>query len=286
MELGPQTKTYTLRVKDTELELVEQGAVVCVRCQASYPVEDGILNMLPHTLKGLNLAQLSGQWRLTASAYERPWRLKALTWLGQRDWPPSEEIETLVRMISDKVQVEKLTTHNDFAFYLDLACSTCFYGRNLACALKRGYIPSGTATGTVVSLDNSWAMLQEARKFMAKDDVTGYISLVRADVENLPFIDGAFAGIAGGAILNEFRHPETSLVEATRVLAPGANFVCMNQVAASGKVGRAIQKMLRLQSGLKFFEKDQLAKMFREAKLKLVEQQASGLITINQLVHL
>jgi len=283
LNLAPDTKTYTFRTGDQEIEVVERGAVLCRKCQTSYPVEDGILNMLPHTLKGLNQAQLSGQWKLTAWAYERPWRLKALTWLAQRDWPPSEEIETLIQMLSD-TPPPKMTIHNNLAFYLDLACSTCFYGRNMALALKDGRLDTGTATGTVVSLDNSWAMLQQARKFIQTAGVTGYISLIRADVENLPFINEAFVGIGGGAILNEFQDPDKALQEAARVLAPDANFVCMNQVAASSGWGRAIQKFLSLSSGLNFFEKDQLPQMFQEARLKLKAQQASGLITLNQLV--
>lgn len=282
LELGSGTKTYTLRNGDEEIELVEQGTVECPRCHTIYYVEDGILNMLPHTIKKLNPAQLSGQWQLTAWGYERPWRMKALTWLGGRDWPPSEEINTVLETLAD-VPVEKLTTHNEFAFYLDLACSNAFYGRNIACAIKNNHLATGTANGTVVAVDNSWPMLQEAKKRIAQVDVSGYVSLVRADAENLPFIAEAFVGIGGGAILNEFQHPEKSLREARRVLAPSGNFVCMNQVASSNTIGYAIQQFLGLTSGLKFFKKPELAEMFKQADLHLERQEASGVITINHL---
>lgn len=283
LELGPNTKTYTLRNRDEEIELVEQGTVECPRCHTTYYIEEGILNMLPHTVTGLNPAQLSGQWKLTAWGYERPWRMKALTWLGGRDWPPTEEINTLLAML-DTIHEEKLTTHNEIVFYLDLACSNAFYGRNIACAIKNKRLNLGTASGTVVSVDNSWPMLLEAKKRIAQADVNGYVSLVRADAENLPFIDTAFVGIGGGAILNEFRHPEKSLQEARRTLAPFGNFVCMNQVAASNKIGYAIQQFLGLTSGLKFFKKSELTAMFNAAGLHLERQEASGAITINHLV--
>jgi SAM-dependent methyltransferase/uncharacterized protein YbaR (Trm112 family) len=284
LKLGATTKTYRLKTEWEELELVETGRVVCPRCNMSYFIKDGILNMLPHTLKGLNLAQLSGQWKLTAVAYERIWRMKALTWLGQREWLPSAEIETLIRMIGTETLPQKLTTHNGFAFYLDLACANAFYGRNIAKTLAGHKINTGTATGVVVSLDNSWAMLQEARNYIKQAGLTGYVSLIRADAEFLPFIDHSLAGVAGGGILNEFQNPEKALIEAARVLASNASFVCMNQIAATRNPAQAIQKLFGLSSGLQFFEKAELSQLFEKAGFKLKEQVANGVITINHLM--
>ncbi len=265
-----------------EVETVVKGAVDCLRCRSSYPVQDGILNFLPVRTPNIGVGQWTNQNKLTAWGYERFWRLKALTVLGKRPWPPEEELATIVEMLSIP-DPAKLTTHNGIAFWLDQGCSTAFYGRGITAAIARHRLVVGGAEGHVIGLDNSWDMLQEARGFIERDGYTGRLSLVRADVEQLPFTAGAFAGIASGGSLNEFRHTNRALQEARRTLAPAGRAAFMVQMHSQQQPGSTIQDLLHLLSGLHFFPLEKLNQFYRTARFEIKSQQASGIITISQL---
>ncbi|HEX2916212.1 MAG TPA: class I SAM-dependent methyltransferase [Chloroflexia bacterium] len=261
---------------------VESGAVHCPRCGCSYPIQDGIVNFIPVRPRSIGPAQWTNHFRLVAWGYERFWRKRALTALGGRPWPPEEELATVVEMLVTP-HPAGLTIHNEMAFYLDQGCSTAFYGRAIARAIIGGKLATGSASGHVVGVDNSWPMLQEARGFIQRDGLTGKISLVRANVEKLPFIDAAFAGIASGGSLNEFRHTAKALAEARRTLSPQGRGALMVQMQARGKTGAGINHLLSLSSGLHFFERDQLNRYYQDAHFKVLEQIAEGLITITRL---
>jgi ubiquinone/menaquinone biosynthesis C-methylase UbiE len=141
----------------------------------------------------------------------------------------------------------------------------------------------GGAPLQVVAIDNSWQMLQEARKYIEQEGLSDSISLVRADVEDMPFINKAFAGITNGAALNEFKHTEPALSETRRTLDKFGNAVFMVQMKARGKVGRLLDKLITLSSGIKFFDRDQLEQYYDRAGFRLLEQVSSGLVTISRL---
>lgn len=265
------------------IETVVTGAVKCPRCGSSYPVEDGIINFLPVRAGNIGPGQWTNHNRLVAWGYERFWRLGALSKLGGRDWPPAEELETIVRMLEGP-SPQNLTTHNEIVFYLDEGCSTAFYGRAMARAIAEGRLETGSHEGHVVALDNSWPMLQEARQFIEREGLSAGLSLVRADVEKMPFIDGAFAGTANGGSLNEFRHTAQALSETRRTLASQGRAAFMVQMHARKGPGSALQDLLHLASGLHFFRPDLLKDFYQKAQFKLEEQQGSGLITISRLL--
>lgn len=264
-------------------EQIISGNVICRKCGAKYPIKDGILNFLPVRPTNIGIGQWTNHNRPVAWGYERFWRKQALTLMGGREWPPEEELATVIKMLEID-QPEKITRHNDIAFFLDAGCSTCFYGRAIAKAIVAGELQLGTADGLIVAVDNSWQMLQEARGFIAQDNLSDRISLVRADVEKLPFISKAFTGVACGGSLNEFQHTFAALNEMRRTLAPRGQAVMMVQMQAKNQTGAFIHKAVHLTSGLHFFEAGRLNELYREARFKVAEQQASGIITISKLV--
>ena len=267
------------------IETVITGAVNCPRCEASFPVRDGIINFLPVKLRDIGRGQRSNHNRLVAWGYERFWRPRALSWLGQRPWPLEEELATILQMLEEP-EPERLTVHNEIAFYLDQGCSTGLYGRAIAKAFDTGQLNTGPAEGHVVALDNSWQMLQETRSYINKEGLDGRLSLVRASAEQSPFIAEAFAAIANGGSLNEFRHTARALADTYRTLAPHGRAAFMVQMHAQGKTGGAINDFLHSASGILFFSLEQLNQFYKKARLQVEEQQGSGLITISRLKKL
>jgi ubiquinone/menaquinone biosynthesis C-methylase UbiE/uncharacterized protein YbaR (Trm112 family) len=268
-------------------ETVITGRVYCPQCQASYPVADGIVNFLARSTPNIGLGQWTNQVPLTAYGYERFWRPKALSLLGGREWLPAEEHATIVRMLDSRQGnwLQEVSTHDDIAYFLDQGCSTCFYARAIVKAFQNSRLRlKGANNGHVAAIDNSWVMLQESRSYIEREGLTGYISLIRADAENMPFIKGAFAGIANGGSLNEFKHTLPALTEARRTLDKQGNAVFMVQMAAKKAPGKYINRFITLGSGIKFFELERLNRLFRQAQFKVLEQQYEGLISISRLI--
>lgn len=272
--------------KQNRFETVQEGRILCPQCGASYPIADGILNFLPRRTPNIGVGQWTNQVPLTAWGYERFWRPKALTLLGGREWSPAEEHATIVQMLDSRQHGwrRELATHDEVAYFLDQGCSTCFYARAIVRAFQKGQLRlHGADNGHVIAIDNSWVMLEESRRYIEKDNMQGFITLIRADAENVPFIDGAFAGIANGGSLNEFKHTLPALRETRRTLDKQGNAAFMVQMGAKQFPGKLVNRFITLGSGIKFFELDKLNELYRQADLKLHEQQYEGLISISHL---
>ena len=77
---------------------------------------------------------------------------------------------------------------------------------------------------TVIAADYSMGMLQEARKRFEKQGLNN-IFLVRADVGNLPVIDGAVNIVLSMAGLHAFPDKQAAVAEVRRVLHPDGSLV-------------------------------------------------------------
>ena len=89
--------------------------------------------------------------------------------------------------------------------------------RLLDVATGPGYVAGrAAARGAIATgIDASEEMLALARRRLPGVD------LRRADVERLPFPDGAFDAVVGGFVVNHLPRPEAAAAELVRVLAPG-----------------------------------------------------------------
>lgn len=105
---------------------------------------------------------------------------------------------------------------------------------SVACDCEPGYfldIPVGTGVFTAgeyslqpnldfIAADYSRGMLQSALEKVSVEDF-GNVMLVRADIQNLPFIDGAFTGVLTMNGFGAFPDRARALDELVRVLKPG-----------------------------------------------------------------
>src|SRR5215212_9272656 len=80
-------------------ETIVTGTLECPACRTHYAIQDGILNFLPVRAGNIGPGQRTNHLRLTAWGYERFWRLKALTLLSGRAWPPEEELAAILRRL-------------------------------------------------------------------------------------------------------------------------------------------------------------------------------------------
>ncbi|MGQ9896282.1 MAG: methyltransferase domain-containing protein [Acidobacteriota bacterium] len=244
------------------------GTFVCRECSARYPLQDGIADFLPTGQLALTMAQLTGQWKVTAVAYERLWRTRALSLLSGEEFPPAREIGLLLDALEPTFAEEGL--------WLDAACSTSYYGRPVAKQL----IERGLVASLVVGIDLSMAMLEEARAYARREGVDEAMLWLRSDMAALPFATATVSGIVCGGSLNEYRDALAVLKEGRRILQPrlGRYFV-MNQLDPP-LVVRAVLSSL---GGLTFFTRPKLDELFEAAELQKVTATDYGKLAITVL---
>jgi SAM-dependent methyltransferase len=230
-------KTFRCLHCSDAMELVG-GSLQCGTCLRTYAIlPGGIIDALGRIDGPLNLAQRSGQWLLTAWAYDRFWRKRALSLLSGISFPPELEIEIVARTVGlESVEV-----------LLDNACGNAYYGRALARKMAR----LGTE-GVVIANDLSLPMLERALAYARQEGIADRMLFVRSDSERMPFTSKSIDAITCGGSFNEFQKPEAYLVESSRVLTPGGSMSLMCQVRASRAISAAVQGVLGRVTGLRF----------------------------------
>jgi len=219
---------------------ISTGAVRSPQTSETYEIRHGYLDLLKIQTGAHNAANLTNLLPGAGRGYEPLWRVRSLTLLTGERFPNEREME----IISGLVGLEP------GGRYLDLGCSAGLYARDLARSLDEG--------GAIVGVDISPSMLKEAaRRSRASGSA---VSLVRADIHNLPFGDAAFSGAVCGGTLNEIGDPARALRETHRVLATGGKIAIMGILRATSVRGRRLQRFLGT-GGIRFFDPDQVASL-------------------------
>lgn len=94
----------------------------------------------------------------------------------------------------------------------------------------------------VVGIDLSPGMLERARR--RADRLDADLDLQVADVQDLPFDDGAFEAVAASFVFCSVPDPVRGLEEARRVLAPGGELHLLEHVLAPNRVLAAFMRWL------------------------------------------
>jgi SAM-dependent methyltransferase len=205
-----------------------------------YEIKAGYLDLLKTRTGVHNAANLTNLLPGAGRGYEPLWRVRSLTLLTGERFP--NERETAI--ISDMIGPER------GGVFLDLGCSAGLYARALA---ER--VP-------VVGVDISPSMLKGAARKTGPS-----ISLARADIHNLPFVDAAFSGAVCGGTLNELGDPARALRETRRVLEPGGRIAIMGILRATTTRGRRLQRFLAT-GGLRFFDPEEMRSLLDHAGFK------------------
>jgi ubiquinone/menaquinone biosynthesis C-methylase UbiE/uncharacterized protein YbaR (Trm112 family) len=240
---------------------IETAMLRCQHCGAAYAVRHGIVDTLRRSYRPDTPAQIVNVLPLTAWAYERLWRHRALTLLGGEPFGYQRELPLIVGLADVR----------QGGLYVDSACSNGLYARALARAL-------GT-NGHVVAIDHSLPMLRQGRAFAQQAGLR--ISFVRALSQRLPLAAAGASGVVMGGSLNEIGDLDGCLAETERVLAPGRPFVSMHLVAAASSGGRALQRLLGT-GGVVFHTATALQQRFRAHGLRPSAHWRYGVVTINQ----
>jgi SAM-dependent methyltransferase len=191
---------------------------------------------------GFRLAQQLMNWRPLAAVYERLWRP---AWVGALSlWSVPFDAEWFITRTALGVGERR-------GPWLDLSCGPGLFARRMAAAAP---------DDLVVGLDLSRPMLERAASERPPD--ARRLTFVRGDVHDLPFRDGAFAGINNGAALHVYSDPARAMSEVRRVLAPGGVYLGSTVVWSLS----VLQPFMHL-AGTRLWRPGELRRLLTEAGL-------------------
>jgi SAM-dependent methyltransferase len=237
------------------------NGTICSNKGDEYQITNNVVDLLSEDPVSMSWAQSSNHWKLTAALYEDIWRKRSLSILTGEEFPIEKERELLI----DWLQPQGGKS------YLDIGCSTALYGR---------LIKKEQPECTVVSLDFSKQMLQEARMKAEAEEADQY--LLRADARHLPFYGATFDGVTMGGTLNELTDPLKVLYEARRVIKKEGTFFMMHLVKAEAWYARLLQDSAGF-GGIKFWTIDESNQMFERAGFSISDQFLRGIVCFSKL---
>ena len=230
---------------------VRPDEVSCTNCGASFPIKDGVIDLLHGSTLRRSPAQAAIDWELLIKVYEsRIWRRNPLfsLLLGISF---DKELELISRVAALKGD-ETL---------LDLACGPGIYTRPFARTLRHG---------NVVGLDLSIHVLNYAVKKAQSEGIDNCV-FVHGDALDLPFPDNQFDVVNCCGALHLFPYPEV-IQGVTRILKPGGYFtVAAARMPNMGPMSTRIRDWYQKNAGVKEFFPDELVALLKKGGLTEVE---------------
>jgi ubiquinone/menaquinone biosynthesis C-methylase UbiE/uncharacterized protein YbaR (Trm112 family) len=220
----------------------EDSQVRCPACKTTYPVRDGVIDLLPDLASKRTFAQAMMESDTIARIYE------------SRLWRRSMIVTVALGISFDREQklvLDALSPPRDGSV-LDLACGPGIYSRPLARRVR---------DGTIVGLDLSFPMLRYARR-RADEEAIDNLVFVRASAMNIPLPASRFDAVNCCGALHLFPNAGVALREVGRLLKPGGAFCA----AVFRQPGRSVRR--RNAFGLHLFSEDEIERLLTEAGLE------------------
>ena len=241
-----------------ELEL-RQETLVCLPCQVSYPIINGIPDFILEDLSHSSSPVLRRLWAfdILAPVYESLfWYNLFINMVGGLGSTSQRE---MVRTITEMVHMGEGTV-------LDVACGPGILSRHMAS-------PSIFVHG----IDASMGMLRKGVLYTKRDQIRN-MQFARAKVEKMPFEPAFFdAAICGGA-LHLFRDPLLALREIGRTLREGAPLAVTTLI--NGQRGilrfRPIRRHAEQHHGTHVFEIHELEQYLSDSGFERFEPKMYG----------
>ncbi len=243
----PRILCPTCKKDQLTLESATDSEVHCADCSISFPVKDGVIDLLPGSNQKRSLSQALMEWKPLIRIYEsRLWRRSLLFTLRT-----GISFEREYEVIAEAAKLEG----NEIL--LDLACGPGIYSRPFARRLSRG---------CVVGLDLSVPMLDYASSRARAEGLENLV-LIHGNALDLPFPDNEFDAANCCGAIHLFPDLPHAFGEISRVLGPGGRFTAAAFRRPVGRLAKNIASFYYRKFGLNSFLPDELESLFKQAGL-------------------
>lgn len=233
------------------LSAAEGGRVRCAACSESYPVEQGVIDLLPDAPVSRSPTQLIMEAEPVVRIYEsRLWRRSPIAALAL-----GISFEREQKLIFDAAKLRRSAT------VLDLACGPGIYTRPFARRVPQG---------TVVGLDLSRPMLRCASR-RAREERLDNMVLIHGNALHLPFAPDRFDVVNCCGALHLFSNVGRVLREVHRVLKPGGRFTVGASRRAAGTLPAVIAGLSHRLLGVQPFAAEELKSRCERVGLREVQ---------------
>ncbi len=244
----------TCKTGQLALESATSSEVHCADCGASFPVKNGVIDLLSASSRRRSLTQALMEWEPFIEIYESQWFRKGPGFLLVSGISFGKEYE----MITQAAKLE------GDEFLLDLGCGSGIYSRPFAQKLNGGI---------VVGLDLLVPMLNYA-SLRARAEEIDNLMLIHGNALDLPFPDNEFDVVVCCATIHHFSITDLLrvIIEVCRVLKPGGRFMTASlRNWIPGQLSKRFIDWYYQKVGTNFFRPDDLESLFNEAGLNNIE---------------
>ena len=244
----------TCKTGQLALESATSSEVQCADCSASFPVKDGVIDLLSASSRRRSLTQALMEWEPFIAIYESQWFRKG----------PGFTLVSGISFDKEYKMVTQTAQLEGDEILLDLGCGSGIYSRSLAQKLNRG---------TMVGLDLSVPMLNYASS-RARSEGLENLLLIHGNALDLPFPDNEFDAVICCATIHHFSIPDLlrAIMEVRRVLKPGGRLMTASlRNWIPGKLSKRFVDWHYQKVGTNFFRPGDLESLFKQAGLNSVE---------------
>jgi len=206
---------------ETDAPDIAFGPARCTQCQASYPIAEGLLDVLGDR-QPPGWAQQAFEQAWIARAYEHRLRPLIQRVVARERMDPNSEY-LLYRSLLGKPEGP----------ILDLACGTGLFARLLA---REPDVPAA------IGMDVSRPMLEEALAQAREHGAA--VDFIRAEAPELPFANASIGAVLQARALYLFCDVNALFDEVARVLRPGGRYVASTYLPP--RFGAALQRRVGL----------------------------------------
>ncbi len=233
------------RCRQGNLGTTSGSEVSCPVCDARYPREKRLVDLLPERNPPLSIPQHVMESSLVAPIYD------SLLWRRN----PLLQIFMGLTFDEEAGTILKALRLGAGATVLDIACGTGVYGRRIARRFPDSF---------VIGLDLSLPMLGFAKRRFDAQGLRDCL-LIHGDAQDLPLEDEAVdAALCSGA-LHLFPDPGKAIGESGRVVKPGGIFVAAAYYRRESWLSLFVEQIAAIVGGIRGHSRDEYLQMMHDA---------------------
>lgn len=242
------------------------GTLSCSACQRSYRIHESIVDVLATLAPERERpdTQRMGQWFM-----EQPWfaqtydRLARPFLVGMLSRPSWLRREVTFLQDAHRILGKELV--------LDAACGTGRWARLLA---------RHSQPAQVVAVDISKEMLAQQARQNLGEGLGAHISLFRADVTCLPFVENVFGAGNCFTAFHLFPDLDQAVAELARVLKPGSRFTAMVVSNPGHGLRRFIGMAGEVMGSMRFHPMEEVRRILWQHRLATIEEVDGGMVVL------